>query len=98
MNDLNDLDTIINPDVQLPNPDDVKKNLDHYRKTLHYMGANVPVQVLCLPKAVEKLLIKEGFIRVYDLISRDLSEIKGLGDRRLDLLTSRLDEFFTVSI
>lgn len=94
MND--DLDMIINTDAEAPVKDDVKKNLQHYRKILSYMGANVPIQVLCLPKVVEKSLLAEGILRVYDLINRDLTEIKGLGQARLDLLASRLDEFFTV--
>ncbi len=98
MSDIENSDLIINEDVKPPNKEDLKKDLDHYRKTLYYMGANVPIQVLCLPKVLEKSLLKEGFLRVYDLISRDLTEIKGLGKGRLDLLTSRLDEFFTVGI
>ena len=85
-------------EINKNNIDEMKKDLEHYRKTLYYMGANVPLQVLCLPKAIEKLLLKDGCLRVYDLIDRDLTKIKGLGDRRLDLLTSRLDEFLTVSI
>ncbi len=92
------LDNIINQDVEPPQKVDMKKNLDHYRKTLSYMGANVPIQVLCLPKTIEKSLINEGILRVYDLISRDLGKIKGLGQARLDLLASRLDEFFSVGI
>ena len=95
---MSDEDLIINPDVELPTPEDVKKNLAHYRQTLNYMAANVPIQVLCLPKAVEKALLKSNLVRVYDLISCDLTKIEGVGDRRLDLLTSRLDEFFTVCI
>ena len=78
--------------------EEYKKNLDHYRQTLAYMGANVPIEVLCLPKTIELTLLKEGFSRVYDLINCNLSEIKGLGNVTLSLLTSRLDEFFTVSI
>ncbi len=98
MSDVENSDLIINEDVKPASKEDLKQNIDHYRKTLYYMGANVPIQVLCLPKIVEKSLLKEGFVRVYDLISRDLTEIKGLGSARLDLLASRLDEFFTVSI
>ena len=98
MIDSENVQNIINPDVEPPIPPDFKKDLAHYRKTLYYMGANVPIQVLCLPKAVEKLLISLGYVRVYDLISSDLSEIKGLGEARGNLLASRLDEFFTVSI
>ena len=78
--------------------EEFRDNLAHFRKTLCYMEANVPVQVLCLPKEVEKILLKEGFSRVYDLISKDLTKIKGIGKTRTELLASRLDEFFTVSI
>lgn len=93
-----ELDNVINPDVQPPEKPDLKKDLAHWRKLLAYMGANVPIQVLCLPKAVEKSLISEGILRVYDLIDRDLAEIKGIGVTRAELIASRLDEFFTVSI
>lgn len=92
------LNKIINPDVQTPEKENMLKNLAHYRNILSYMGANVPIQVLCLPKVVEKSLANEGILRVYDLINRDLTEIKGLGQARLDLLASRLDEFFTICI
>ncbi len=76
----------------------LKEDMAHYRRTISYLEANVPIQVLCLPKVIEKALINEGCLRVYDLINRDLGKIKGLGSGRLDLLASRLDEFFTVSI
>jgi hypothetical protein len=78
--------------------EEFKKNLSHYRQVMAYMGANVPVEVLCLPKPIESALLKEGFTRVYDLINHDLSKIKGIGKTRLSLLSARLDEFFTVSI
>lgn len=78
--------------------EEFKKNLGHYRNVLSYMGANVPIEVLCLPKVIENALLKDGCLRVYDLINRDLTEIKGIGRDRLALLTSRLDEFFTISI
>lgn len=93
-----DLNQIINPDVQPLAKTNLKEDFDNYRKTLYYMGANVPIQVLCLPKSLEKSLLNEGIIRVYDLINRDLAKIEGVGAKRLGLLTSRLDEFFTVSI
>lgn len=95
---MNDDSLVINPDVQPPNAEDIKQNLMHFRRLLSYMGANVPIQVLCLPKQTEKLLIREGFLRVYDLINFDLSKIKGIGQARLDLLAARLDEFFTICV
>lgn len=75
-----------------------KEDLAHYRTVLHYMGSNVPIGVLCLPKSLEKILLRDGCVRVYDLINRDLTKIEGMGDRRRDLLASRLDEFFSVSL
>lgn len=89
---------IINNDVENISKEDLKQNLLHYRKTLNYMGANVPIQVLCLPKTLEKSLLRANLLRVYDLISCDFTKIEGVGVRSVDLLTSRLDEFFTVSI
>lgn len=75
-----------------------EEDLAHYRRTLCYMEANVPIQVLCLPKVIENALINDGCLRVYDIINRDLRKIKGLGSRRLNLLTSRLDEFLSISL
>lgn len=82
----------------LKNEDKLKEDLIHYRRLITYMEANVPLQVLCLPKAIENALVNDGCVRVYDLINRDLRKIKGLGSRRLDLLASRLDEFLSISI
>ena len=76
----------------------LKEDLQYYRKTLLFLGGNVPIEALCLPKVIETLLIKDGLTRVYDLIGRDLTEIKGIGKTRVDLLASRLDEFFSVGL
>lgn len=76
----------------------LKKDFEHYRKTLSFLAANVPIEALCLPPVIENALLKEGCLRVYDLINRDLTKIKGIGTGRLALLTSRLDEFFTISL
>ena len=77
---------------------DLTKDIAYYRETLHYMGANVPIEVLCLPKSIENLLISDGCLRVYDLINLDFTKIKGLGIKRARLLSSRLDQFFSVNI
>lgn len=74
------------------------QDLAFYRTTLQFMGANVPIEVLCLPVKIQNILLKDGRLRVYDLIGRDLGEIKGLGTHGRSLLAARLDEFFAVSI
>lgn len=78
--------------------DEMRKNMEHYRKTLMFLGGNVPIEALCLPKSLENLLIRAGCLRVYDMINLDLTKIKGLGRKNRALLSSRLDEFFTVQI
>ena len=78
--------------------EEARRNLAHYRNLMQFMGANVPVQALCLPKKLENALISAGFERAYDLIGTDLSKVKGIGKGSFDLIASRLDEFFTVCL
>lgn len=86
-------------DVALKDSQDrLKEDLSHYRNVMYFLGANVPIETLCLPKTIESILIDDGCVRVYDLINRDFTKIKGLGTKRLALLTSRLDEFLTISL
>ena len=73
------------------------ESLQNYRKMVHYMSADMPIGVLCLPKAVEKVLVKQGFLRVYDLLNCDLAEIKGIGVIRRRDLTASLDKFFSMN-
>ena len=56
--------------------EELKKSLDYYRQTLLFMGANVPIEALCLPKVIENALLANGSLRVYDLINVDLAKIK----------------------
>ncbi len=68
----------------------------NYKKTMSYMAADAPVEVLCLPKPIETILINNGLLRIYDLINMDLTKIKGIGETRLRDLTSSLDKFLSV--
>jgi len=74
----------------------LKEDLAHYRKSLHFLGCNVPIGVLCLPPAIEKVLIAGGYLRVYDLLNGDFIKIKGIGKTRINILRSRLDEFLSM--
>lgn len=75
---------------------DVAKKINTYRKLLDLMAADAPIQILCLPKEIEKPLLDHGFLRVYDLINADLTKVKRLGDVRIRHLTSCLDEFLSM--
>ncbi len=73
------------------------ESLQNYRKMVAFMGADVPIGVLCLPKTTEKVLVKQGFLRVYDLLDVDFTEIKWIGDSRRRDLASSLNKFFSMN-
>ncbi len=79
------------------------KNAAHYRNSLNFMATNLPIAAMCLPPTIEAVLLREGFIRIYDILAfaqggHKLSEIKGIGDARARILESHLDEFVVVAI
>ena len=67
-----------------------------YQKTMQYMAADAPIEVLCLPPTVQKVLLDQGFLRIYDLFDIDLVKIKGIGVTRVRQLTTSLDKFFSM--
>lgn len=75
---------------------ELKINLAKYKKLLMLASTDAPLGVLCLPKPIENLLIRNGCNRVYDIFDMDLTKIKGLGSSRLRDLAARLDEFLSV--
>lgn len=75
---------------------EVLKKFDEYKKTLNYLAADAPISILCLPQATEKILLDNGFLRVYDLFNVDFTKIKGFGAVRCRQLTTCLDQFFSM--
>lgn len=76
--------------------EELVKKISEYKHTMHYMACDAPLEILCLPDSVIKVLKREGFLRVYDFIDKDLTKIKGLGVSRIRDLTSRLEQFFSM--
>lgn len=72
------------------------ESLQNYRKVMSYMIGDMPIGVLCLPKPIEKALLNNGLLRVYDLFDRDLTKIKGIGKVRVRDLTASLDQFISM--
>ena len=74
----------------------LKKSFQEYEKTMKFMSADAPIQILCLPAPIEKVLLSNGCLRIYDVFNLDLTKIKGLGVARIRDLTARLDQFFSM--
>lgn len=72
------------------------KSLKTYQKTMNVLACDAPISVLCLPKALENALLNAGFLRIYEILNLDLTEIKGIGKTRRNLLTARLNEFISM--
>lgn len=96
------MDKIIDDKKLFEIENDIKKkllsSLESYNKTILYLSCDAPIGVLCLPKAIETILLNNGILRVYDIFNVDLAEIKGLGDSRLRDLTTSLDKFLAMSL
>lgn len=75
---------------------ELKKKFSDYEVTMKYMLADAPIEILCLKSDVQSILLREGFLRIYDLFNVDLIKVKGLGVVRIKELTTRLDQFFSM--
>lgn len=76
--------------------EELEKSFEQYHKTMKYMAADAPIEVLCLPKVIETCLFNHGCLRVYDIFDLDFTEVKGLGEVRIRDLTARLNEFLSM--
>lgn len=76
--------------------EELAKRFSDYKNAIRYFEADAPIAVLCLPAQIENILLAHGLLRVYDLFDVDFSEIKGLGEVRMNYLTARINEFFSV--
>ena len=76
--------------------EELRKKFDDYQTTMKFMLADAPIEILCLEHKLEKILLDNGFLRIYDIFDVDFTKIKGLGAIRIRNLTSSLDKFFSM--
>ncbi len=93
MNNDNNLDR----DLEMSKiKEEVLKKFSEYRTTIAFMAADAPIGILCLPPPIEKVLLSNGLLRVYDLFNCDFVKVEGLGEARIRNLTTCLDKFFSM--
>ena len=76
--------------------EELRKKFSDYQTTMKFMLADAPIEILCLNPTIEKILLDQGFLRIYDLFNVDLIKVKGLGAVRIRHLASSLDKFFSM--
>lgn len=76
--------------------EELSKSFSQYKDTMRMLAADAPIEILCLPGSIEKILLNNGCCRVYDLFDMDFTKIEGLGPVRIRHLTSSLDKFFSM--
>ena len=92
-----DLDNKFETDIEfLKLRKEISKSFNEYKNMMKYLSADAPIETLCLPIAIENILVGQGCLRIYDMIDMDLAKVKGLGPTRLRQLTTRLDQFFSM--
>ena len=96
-NILEDVNENFDNDIKMKKlKEELSKAFDRYQKTIAYMAADAPIEVLCLPPGIQKALLDGGCVRIYDLIDLDFTKIKGLSESRIRDLTSRLNQFLSM--
>lgn len=94
---FDDINTNIEIDIDMAKlKQELRQKFQEYQTTMKFMLADAPIEVLCLNPAIEKILLDQGFLRIYDLFNVDLVKIKGFGAVRIRNLTSSLDKFFSM--
>jgi hypothetical protein len=76
--------------------EELSKSFSQYKDTMRMLAADAPIEILCLPSSIQKVLLDSGCSRVYDLFDLDFTKIKGLGPVRIRNLTTSLDQFFSM--
>lgn len=72
---------------------DFVKSIIDYKQNIDQMLFDVPIQVLCLPENINKILARNKILRVSELRCADLSKIKGLGIKKIGIIQFRLGQF-----
>ena len=72
------------------------ESYENYNKVISQMGMDAPIEVLCLPQAINKILLREGCRRIPEVLKLDLTKVKGLGVTRQWELTTSLNQFLSM--
>lgn len=97
MDDNNNQETVITHDIDMQLlKKELMERFSSYQKTIQYMTADAPISLLGLGSRLDKKLVDQGFLRIYDLIDLDLIKIEGLTHVEARNLTACLNKFFSM--
>lgn len=88
---MNDNELFVNEMIRIKK--DFLSSLNNYKKFLETLSLDAPIEVLCLPENIRKILIRNKIFRVSDIVGRDLGKIKGLGDKKIGIIEYRMSQF-----
>lgn len=94
---LQDINSNFDNDMKMQKlREELSKSFENYKNTMRMLAADAPVEALCLPRTIEKLLLHNGCLRIYDIVDLDFAKIEGLGPIRLRHLTTSVNQFFSM--
>lgn len=76
--------------------EELSKSFENYKNTMRMLTADAPIETLCLPSTIEKILLNHGCLRIYDLVDLDFTKIEGLKPVRIRNLTTSLNQFLSM--
>lgn len=76
--------------------EELLKSASRYARTMRMLSADAPIEVLCLEKKTQKILLQKGYLRVYDLLDVDLAKVEGISPSDACDLTARVGEFLSI--
>ena len=85
----------MNEALNLPS---MRDDLAMYRVGISYEIGDVPIGTLCLPKVINTILKREGYLRVRDLLGVSLHNVKGISSNRANIISQRMRTFFAYDL
>lgn len=72
----------------------ILEDIELYQKTLQNLSFDIPIEALCLPKSLVKLLYKNHIFRVKDLFLIEHKMLKGIGKQKMEIITKSVNRVF----
>lgn len=76
----------------------LRYDIAKYNLGLSFEIGNVPIETLCLPKVINTILKKEGYLRINDLLGIEPHRINRISKIRADIITQRMRAFFSYDL
>lgn len=72
---------------------DFTDSINNYKNYIDKCFTNITIDVLCLPDNINTILKENKIYTIYELKNSKLTEINGIGSKKLGIINLRLSQF-----